>query len=187
VIARLLLIALALATLERAADACCLGCPCTKYQPRTETYRQPVYGYTHSVKGALPKWSVERVAAFLARGTWTPITTAPRGAAAKSPVKPNNDLDGARVTYEMIPALPLRFAPADQANKGRPKERLVLIRRIEKQPKAILVEVDSEVWKLAACPRKAGYVCLLPAPDMQLAPIPPPGDGSGNGFAKPPN
>src|SRR6185436_16759837 len=73
---RVLVLAVALLALDAAhADACRLGSPCTKYKRRTIEVDEPVYGYTHSLRGALPAWSVERVGKFLVRGSCKPDTT----------------------------------------------------------------------------------------------------------------
>jgi hypothetical protein len=172
---RVLVILLALVAVERAADACCLGCACTKYKDRhldekIFTVQDVAPGYTRSVRGALPAWSIERITAFLTRGEWKPHPTVlPKGAA-----RPTN--------VRVMPAPVIRFLTADTA--GEPSDSAahpVLIRRIEKHGRAILVEVEDRTYKLGACPKKAGFVCLLPPGTLALRPIPPPGS-----FAAPP-
>jgi hypothetical protein len=182
---RVIAIVLALLALERVADACCVGCACTKYRQRLHDFdddvpvTEPVYGYTHSVTGALPRWSAARIAKFLASGTWKPIT------ASSLP----KDAVVARLAPSMrvLPAPSIQFMTADKVGKTT-VTNTVLIRRIEKQGRAILVEVDDRTFKLAPCLRKRDTVCLVDPGTLTLAPLPPPGDAPApnDGFAKPP-
>jgi hypothetical protein len=174
---RVIVVLLAMLVTERVAEACCLGCACTKYKDRDgvpEIYvvQDIPPGYTRSVKGALPAWSIERITKFLTVGTWKPHPTVlPKGAS-----RPTN--------VRVVPAPVLRFITAEQAGEEVSKTSglPVLIRRIEKHGRAILVEVDDRTYKLAACPKQPGFVCLLPPGTLALRPIPPPGDS----FAEPP-
>lgn len=178
---RIFAIVVALLAVERAADACCLGCACTKYKDREEPHAvaEPIYGYTHSVAGAIPRWSHARISTFLATGTWKPIT--PSSAPVdkrRAKLAPN-----ARV----IPAPAIQFRTADKAGRAAVAQP-VLIRRIEKHGSAILVEVNARTFKLAPCPGKRGTTCLVEPGELALAPIPPPGEATApsDGLATPP-
>jgi hypothetical protein len=180
---RVIAIFLAFLALERVADACCMGCACTKYKQDLHDddvpMNEPVLGYTHSVTGDLPQWCYARIAKFLASGTWKPITQSslPKGVLVAK-------LDP---TVRVIPAPSIQFMTADKL--GKPTvAKAVIIRRIEKQGRTVLVEVDDRTFKLAACPRKRNTVCLVDPGTLALVPIPPPGDAPApnNGFAKPP-
>lgn len=177
---RLLIILVTLVAVERAANACCLGCACTKYkqqQDQDSTVQLPAVGYTHSVRGAVPRWSIDRITKFLTSGTWLPVTP--------KPPKVEVPREGAqRTTY--VPPPPLLFVAADQIKPAFGRELRILVRRIEKQGSAILVEVNDRTFKLAPCAGKRGYTCLVDPGKLQLAPIPPPGDPAVDRFAKPP-
>lgn len=169
----------ALAVVERPAEACCVGCPCTKYKDRGKQriLAEQVLGYTHSVVGGIPPWSYARIARFLARGTWQPIT-------------PRSLPTGAQVVDQdtvVIEAPSIQFITADKAGT-KTRGAAVLIRRIEKQGSAILVEVDDRTFKLAPCPRKRATTCLVDPGNLTLAPVAPPDDPPDptGGFAKPP-
>ena len=171
---RLLIILATLVAVERAASACCLGCACTKYKDQPErVVEEPALGYTHTVRGGLPKFSEARIAAFLATGTWTPIPSRLR----------YTPTEGSPIRY--VRATAIQFTPATNAGKAS-RARPVLIRRIEKSGSAILVEVNERTFKLAACPGKRGYSCLVDPGGLALQPIPPPGAPPADGFAKPP-
>jgi hypothetical protein len=164
----------ALLAVERAAEACCLGCACTKYKDRRQpdVVAEAVYGYTRSIAGGIPRWSHARIVKFLATGTWKPIT-------------PNSLPNAAKLdpSARVIPARSIQFMTADKAGRAT-RANPVLIRRIEKHGSAILVEVDERTFKLAPCPRKRSTTCLVDPGELALAPIPPP--DAGDGFAKAP-
>lgn len=172
---RVLLVLLALIAAERAADACCLGCACTKYKDQHHkiqpVIQQQARTYVHSTKGAVP--GLSKITAFLTTGTWTPEPIVYKSHEAQ----PTPD---ARV----VPPPTIRFATADKADQPSTLPgQMVLVRRVEKHGSAILVEVDGRTFKLATCPKKAGYACLVDPGKLTLRPIPPPGDDR---FAKPP-
>jgi hypothetical protein len=173
VIALIIASLVALLAVERAAEACCLGCACTKYKDRPKPdVAEPVYGYTRSVAGGIPRWSHARIAKFLATGTWKPITPSSLANAAKLDPRAH-----------VIPAPAIQFMTADKAGSAT-RAHPVLIRRIEKHGSAILVEADERTFKLAPCPRKRSTTCLVDPGELALAPIPPP--DAGDGFAKAP-
>jgi hypothetical protein len=168
---RVLVILFGLVAVERAADACCLGCPCTKYKDqRPAVLQQDARAYTHSVKGVVPGFS--KITRFLTTGTWTPQPI----------VYKANDAQPIPGTT-LVPPPTIRFVTADMADvPSKLPGQIVIVRRIEKHGSAILVEVDDRTFKLAACPKKPGFACLVEPGKLTLREIPPPGDG----FAKPP-
>ncbi|MGE0867565.1 MAG: hypothetical protein AB7P03_03320 [Kofleriaceae bacterium] len=164
---RIIAILLVLLAAERAAEACCIGCACTKYKNRgldpAEVTEEPVYGYTHSVAGRIPRWSRARIAGFLATGTWKPIT--PTSSPNATQLDPH---------AHVVPAQPFQFVTAAKAGHAT-RANPVLIRRIEKHGRAILVEVNGRTFKLAPCLGKRGTTCLVHPGELALAPIPAPG------------
>src|SRR5688572_8661672 len=107
---RVIAILLALWAAERAAEACCLGGACTKYkqngQGPQDVIEEPVYGYTHSVAGAIPRWSHARIAKFLSTGTWKPITPS---SGPGNKLRPKLD-----PKMLVIPASSIQFMTADK-------------------------------------------------------------------------
>lgn len=173
---RVLVILLALLAAERVADACCLGCACTKYKDRQlsqPTLQQQASGYAHSAKGVVP--GLSKITSFLTSGTWTPLPIV----YGKNDAQPTPDA-------LVIPPPTIRFVTADKADApSKLPGQIVIVRRIEKHGRAILVEVDDRTFKLAMCAApKQRYACLVDPGPLKLREIPPPGDGGS--FAKPP-
>ena len=104
---------------------------------------------------AVPSFSHKKIAKFLAVGIWTPIT-APQTVGA--------------VQVVAAPVIQFVSTPEQADNLDDRAGQVVWIRRIERHKKTILVEVDDRVFKLAPCPKKKGYACLLDT-DLQLTPI----------------
>lgn len=161
---------------ERSADACCLGCPCTKYKRQERIVELPVTGYTHSIKGAVPRWNLSTIRRALMAGYWSPFKTkATFVAPQRAPRK------GEPVIIER-PASDIRFVAADKVGEASTiPGRQILIRRIERHGNAILVEVDDRTWKLAPCPKNTAFACLVDPGELALDPIPPVNAGSGSG------
>jgi len=136
--------------------------PCKKYMPRPEVIEEAAIGYASTVKGSIPRWSYDRIAAFLARGPWAPIT------GDRSEYK---KAFGGRMP-KVIWARPPRivFATGEQAAEMHVNDSIVLLRRIEKQGAAILVDVDGLTFRLATCPNRAGYTCLVKT-TLDFAPV----------------
>lgn len=120
--------------------------------PHPAPFEEPVIGYASTVRGSIPRWSYDRIAAFLARGRWDPITdreSLTRGGI----IRPG----------EVIWVKPPRivFATAEQAAAMHIKDSIVLLRRIEKKGAAILVDVDGLTYQLTSCRNRPGHACLV--------------------------
>jgi hypothetical protein len=151
---RIAAVVLALIALDAAAASACPASVrrCKKNMRRPGPFEEPVIGYASTAPGSIPRWSYDRIAAFLARGPWTPITD------RESLVRVGIIRPG-----EVIWVMPPRivFATAEQAAELHIKDSIVLIRRIEKQGAAILVEVDGLTYRLTACSKLASRACLV--------------------------
>ena len=136
--------------------------PCKKHMVQPEAVEERLIGYSSTVRGSIPRWSYDRIAAFLARGPWAPIT-ADRSEYRKA--------FGGRMP-KVIWVKPPRivFATADDAAKMHISDALVLLRRIEKQGPAILVDVDGLTFRLTACTGRPDYACLVQT-KLDFAPV----------------
>jgi hypothetical protein len=167
---------LALTVMTGVAAACPPGRPCLKYQRREITVVETPIGYRRVTAKAIPRWSRDGIARFLANSVWEPIVVAKKvdpnvPVAARSPI----------IHYMMPPKI--RLVPADLAattvlDGG---EALVLQRRIEKQGRAILVEVDANVFELRPCAKNRAFACLVQT-SLTLSPV----EETTAGFAQPP-
>jgi hypothetical protein len=194
-----LVIAAGLVTDVGRAAACAIGSPCTKYKRNDVVLHEKAVGYRRAVRGAMPRWSYARIARFLTSAAWDPITARQAAVEAYRACKrtrrravcaepaasppPRADLgDRGSTTYVRPPRIV--FATADRAGAAaKGGARVVIVRRIEKRGAAVLVEVDHQTFRLAACATALGYTCLDTTP-LTLAPIEP--AAPADGFAAPP-
>jgi hypothetical protein len=157
------IVALALAVLALAAvpaSACPIGRlgapPCKKNRRQPEVIEEAAIGYASTVRGAIPRWSYERIAAFLARGAWAPIT------GDRSVYR--RIFEGQPMPKDIHWVKPPRivFASAEDAADMHSNDSIVLLRRIEKHGAAILVDLDGTTFRLMACKSRPDYACLFP-------------------------
>jgi len=165
---RLFTLLIALAALSRAASACPAGSkgPCRRGMRNNAVEPTTIVviatSFTHASKGAVPAFSLSAISKFLAQSTWTPVFESP----PPSTATPN----GGGTQYIVPSTIQFMTAAKLAKNDTTPIAQVVTIRRIEKHGKAILVEVDDQVFQLAACPDKKGYACLLPT-SLALRPV----------------
>lgn len=158
------------------AAACPPGRPCLKYRKRVPAERHEVPDrYMRVAKGGAPGFDRKRVARFLLGSAWRPVYD--------KPVPPEGKVAGATKIIRETDAL--RFVdPSSTVPEAKPGERIVLVRYIEKNKGHTLVDVDGEIFALAACKTRKGYACLTISdigfaeadPDHPIAPV----------FAQPP-
>jgi hypothetical protein len=152
---RIAALVLAVLALDAAgAGACPVSAhPCNKNRRRPEPFEETAIGYAATVRGTIPQWSYDRIAAFLARGPWDPITADHTSFAKAIGIRPG----------EVIWVKPPRivFATAEAAAEMHIQDSIVLIRRIEKHGSAILVDLDGLTFRLTVCTRRPGHACLV--------------------------
>lgn len=163
---RIVALALALVAIDAVpARACPISAhPCKKYRPQPEVIEEAAIGYSSTIRGSIPSWSYERIATFLARAPWAPIT------GDRSMYRRMFGGRMPRVTWVKPPRIV--FASAEHAADMKIADSIVLLRRIEKHGAAILVDLDGTTFRLTACAKRPQYACLFPT-TLQFDPIDP--------------
>ena len=135
-----------------AARACPASAhPCMKYKGMMLVAPQ---GYVHSIRGDIPKWSDARITKFLSSGSWQPVY----------------DRHKAYPNRALLPQ-PVSFVTADKAVDYDSTNRMVIVRRLEKQPGGLLVEIDGAPWKLQRCAARTSTACLVPTETLTFTAV----------------